>query len=183
MKSIFGHDFEAENWTRFWSWSLVEILNLNLVKISKPNFGQDFEGDVFREAEFRSKFWSWSLVKILKLKFGRDSETEFWCFLNAVTLVEEVYRRVRCAFDLHNFIEFYQNTRRSWTTSSETLPCLTPINIFKLYWTCGGWALWSSGLWQLLTGSIEDMTCNMMPQIVMMTIMKQNRKEALQMIF
>ena len=58
--------------------SLVEILKLMLgqeswLKISKLNFGQDFELNSW------SRLWNWDLVKLLKLKFGLSaSEAEFW---------------------------------------------------------------------------------------------------------
>ena len=64
LKLKYGWDFEAEVWSRFWSWSLVEILKLK--------FGQEFEAEVWL------KFWSWSLVKSLKLRCGWNVEAEVW---------------------------------------------------------------------------------------------------------
>ena len=53
----FGQYFEAEVWSRFWGWSLVEILWLKI--------GQHFELKVW------SRLGSWSLVEIQKLNFGQ----------------------------------------------------------------------------------------------------------------
>ena len=81
----FGQDFEAEVWSKFWSWLLVNILR------------QKF--DWHSEGELLSRFWSWSSVEILRLEFGRDSKAEFCCcYLRAVTFVEELYPWVRFVF-------------------------------------------------------------------------------------
>ena len=62
-------DFEAEAWSRFWDWTLVEILRLN--------FGGGIEADQNFEADFW-KFWGLSLVEILRVSFGRYFEAELW---------------------------------------------------------------------------------------------------------
>ena len=51
-------NFEADAWSRYWSWSFVYI--------SKLNFAQEIE------AEFWTRFLGWSLVDILKLNLDRD---------------------------------------------------------------------------------------------------------------
>ena len=65
-------DFEAEFWSvfavdawwRLWSFILVEILKLGLVKILKFKFS--------RNAEIWLRFWSWCLVDILEMKFDQN---------------------------------------------------------------------------------------------------------------
>ena len=44
----FCQDFEAEFWLRFWSWSFVEILRLNLGQDFEAEFDQDFEAEVLK---------------------------------------------------------------------------------------------------------------------------------------
>ena len=51
-------------WSRFWSWGLGEILNLN--------FGHNIK------AELWSRFWIIFLVNTLRLKFGQYFEAEVW---------------------------------------------------------------------------------------------------------
>ena len=73
LKSRF---FEVEVQARFWSWSLVSILLLILVKF---NLDQDSEGLVkilnikfSRNSDVWFRSGSWCLVEILKLKFDQD---------------------------------------------------------------------------------------------------------------
>ena len=67
----------------FWSWCLIEILNLNIC--------QDIESEVLSRfwSKFSSKLWSWSLLNPFGVKFG--------CFRKAFTSAQ-LNPRVRCAF-------------------------------------------------------------------------------------
>ena len=79
MKLKFGRYFAADVWLTLWSWILVKILKLPLVKILTLRmlmFGWDFEVDI-------------CLIKILKLKFDKDLCKNLWYELNP---------RVRFAF-------------------------------------------------------------------------------------
>ena len=60
----FGQYFAADAWLRLWSFILVEILKLGLVKILKLKFS--------RNAEIWLGFWSWCLVDILEMKFDQN---------------------------------------------------------------------------------------------------------------
>ena len=72
-----------------------------------------------------SRFWGWiqveifkpSFIKTLTLKFSRDFEVEFWCYLKAVTLVEEFNPQVRCAFG--NFCIGYWAGRGSGAATND----------------------------------------------------------------
>ena len=64
LNLVFGHDIEAEVWSRFWSLFLVKTLRLG--------FGQN------SEAEVCSRFCGRRLVNILSHKFGQDLEAEVW---------------------------------------------------------------------------------------------------------
>ena len=92
MSLRFGQDFEVEVKLRSWSWGLVKILMLNLVKIFRLilwlKIGQHFEPEVW------PRFGSWSLVEILKLNFDN-----FWHDLKAVSLGKANNPWVCCAFD------------------------------------------------------------------------------------
>ena len=67
----------------FWSWCLVETLNLNIC--------QDIESKVLSTFwnKFSSKLWSWSLLNLFVVKFG--------CFTKAFTSAQ-LNPRVRCVF-------------------------------------------------------------------------------------
>ena len=64
MKLNLGQYFAADAWLRLWSFILVEILKLGLVKILKFKFS--------RNAEIWLRFWSWCLVDILEMKFDQN---------------------------------------------------------------------------------------------------------------
>ena len=61
-------DFEAEFWSVFCSWGLVEVIKFNL----EARFGQDFEVCLVEmllfgwdfEVDTWSRFWWWNLIKI-----------------------------------------------------------------------------------------------------------------------
>ena len=59
-------------WSRFWSWGLVGILNLN--------FGHDIDAETSVKTEicFWSRLWGRDLIQVLKRKFGQDFDAEFW---------------------------------------------------------------------------------------------------------
>ena len=57
-KLKFRRVFEAECWSVFCCWCLVEVKMFNLGQNSEARFGHDFEVDVW------SRFWRWNLIKI-----------------------------------------------------------------------------------------------------------------------
>ena len=58
----FGRDFEAEVWSVFCSWCLVEVTKLNLGQDSEAMFGQGFNFTFSRDADAWLRFWSWCLI-------------------------------------------------------------------------------------------------------------------------
>ena len=68
----FGQNFELEVQGRFWNWSLVEVMKLNLGQYFEARFAQDFYLRFSRDADVLLKFWSWCLVEILKMNFDKD---------------------------------------------------------------------------------------------------------------
>ena len=82
-----GQFFSADLLKRSWSWILVRILKLGLVKILKLTF--------YGEADVWLRFWSWCLVEILKMKFDQDLCLNLWYELNS---------RVRCAFGMFSIL-------------------------------------------------------------------------------
>ena len=64
LKLKFGQYFAADVWLKLWSWILVMILNLGLVKILSLSldevlkFGWDFEVNAY------SIFWNWNFTQI-----------------------------------------------------------------------------------------------------------------------
>ena len=82
----FGKDFEVEVWSRFWNWTfwssfwsyrLVKVLMLILVKILKfcRNFGE-FCFEILRhefdfEAKVWKRFWSWNFTVLKSSYFGQ----------------------------------------------------------------------------------------------------------------
>ena len=67
---ILRMNFEADAWSRYWSWSFVYI--------SKLNFAQEIEAEVW------TRFLGWSLVDILKLNLDRDCRRNLLYDLKAV---------------------------------------------------------------------------------------------------
>ena len=63
LKLKFGQHFAAYVWLELWSWILVKILKLGLVKILKFKFSRD--------ADVWLRFWSWCMVEILKMKIDQ----------------------------------------------------------------------------------------------------------------
>ena len=55
LKLKFRRDFEAEVWSVFRCWCLVDLTKLNLGQDSETSFGQDFK---FKDADVWSRFWS-----------------------------------------------------------------------------------------------------------------------------
>ena len=78
LKMVFGQYFAADIWLRLWSWILVNILKLGLVKILKFKLTQ--------YADVWLRFWSWCLVEILEMKFDQNLCNNF-DMTNEVTLV------------------------------------------------------------------------------------------------
>ena len=62
LKLKFRRDFEAEVWSVFCCWCLVEVTKLNLCEDYEASFGQDFKFKFSWDA--LSRFQNWSLIKI-----------------------------------------------------------------------------------------------------------------------
>ena len=60
-------DFEAEVWSVFCCWCLVEVTKLNLGQDSEARFGQDIKLKFSRDTDVWLRFWSQFLIFILKL--------------------------------------------------------------------------------------------------------------------
>ena len=65
----FRRDFEAEDWSVFWHFWLVEVLKLNFGQDPEARFGQYFLIEMLMfgwdfEVDAWSRFWRWNLIKI-----------------------------------------------------------------------------------------------------------------------
>ena len=86
LKLKFRRDFEAEVWSVFCCWCLVDVMKLNLgqdsevgcwclVEVTKLNLGQDYEARFGQDFKFK---FSRDTDEILKLMLNRDSDIEIW---------------------------------------------------------------------------------------------------------
>ena len=81
LKLRFRRDFEAEVWSVFCCWCLVEVKKLNLVHYSEASFGQDFkfmfgrDTDICLRFEVNAllRFWNCNFIKICARTFDMNS--------------------------------------------------------------------------------------------------------------
>ena len=92
LKMNFGQYFSADVWLRLWSFILVNILKLGLVKILKLKFRRDFEAER-------------SLVSILLLLFGQGYEVESWSIF--WSLIWSIYVNFRFSWDADVWLRFW----------------------------------------------------------------------------
>ena len=81
LKLMLRWDLEAEVWSVFCCWCLVEVTKLNLGQDSEARFDQDFKFS--RDTDVWCWFWSKCLIAILKLKFDQDLCENLWYELNS----------------------------------------------------------------------------------------------------
>ena len=136
LKLKFRQDFEAEVWSVFCCWCLVEVTKLNLGQDSEARFGQDFKFKFSWDTDVWLRFWSKCLIEILNLKCDLD----FWYELNL---------RVRCAFGniwnrlsksflccVGNLEKFYPGILQTSQQGFYSLACLSVVQLVWVRENC-----------------------------------------------